>query len=111
MKDKGKGVNIVASVVIIILCTVLIGSIIKIVFGGSSFTFAGFLDYIADVPQITIKNINIFSIGGDWGIIDGLRKFLNNIMSIANFGVWFSTQLINGLTYIFYFVKFLVIRV
>ena len=107
VKDYGNGARIFGSVLLIILCCVLIGSIIKITFGGSAFTFTAFLDYITGVPQIRISNVNIFNIGGDWAVLDGLRRFLNSIMSIANFGVWFSAQLINCLSYIFYFVKFL----
>ncbi len=109
VKDHGVGARIVGSVLLIIFILVLVGSIFKIVFGGSSFTFAGFLEYITGVPQITITDINIFHIGGDWTLFDGFRKFLNSIMSIVNFSVWFGAQLINGLSYIFYFVKFLLV--
>lgn len=109
MNDKGKGSNIVVSVLMIIFCVVLIGSIIRIVFNSSAFSFSSFLQYITNVPQLSISYVEIFNIGGDWGIVDGLRRFLNNIMSIANFGVWFTKQLLNGLSYIFYFVKFLVV--
>lgn len=105
--DSGAGVRIFGSILLIILCCVLIGSVIKIVFGGSEFTFAGFLNYITSVPQIRLSDVNIFYISGEWAILDGLRRFINSIMSIANFGVWFTTQLLNGLSYIFYFVRFL----
>lgn len=107
VKDYGKGAKIFGSVLLIIFCCVLIGSIIKITFGASEFTFSGFLNYITNVPQIRLSDVNIFYISGEWAILDSFRRFLNSIMSIANFGVWFTTQLINGLSYIFYFVKFL----
>lgn len=111
MNDKGKGFNIVISVLMIIFSVVLIGSVIRIVFNSSSFSFGSFLQYITNAPQFNISYVDIFKIGGDWGIIDGLRNFLNSIMSIANFGVWFTKQLLNGLSYIFYFVKFLLVGV
>lgn len=109
VKDYGGGARILGSILLIILCTVLIGSIIRIVFGGSSFTFSSFLAYLQDVPQISIGNLNIFYINGDWAVLDGLRKFLNSIMSIINFAVWMFSQLVNCLFYLFYFVKYLLV--
>lgn len=109
MNDKGKGANIILSVLIILFCGVLICSIIKIVFGGQMFTLGGFLDYISNSPTMNVAFVDYFSIGGDWGIVDGLRKFLNMIMSILNYGVWLGKHALNGLSYCFYFLRFLII--
>lgn len=108
-KDPGAGARIFGSVLLILFCCVLIGSIIKITFGGSSFTFAGFLDYLTGVPQIKFSYVDMFYISGEWTILDGFRRFLNSIMSFVNFFVWFCTQLLNCLSYIFYFIKFLLL--
>ena len=107
MGSKGLGFKILFQILFILLTVILVFSIIRTTFGGSSVTFSSFLDYISNVPQIKITNVNIMHIGGDWLIFDGFRQFLNTIMSIANFGVWFTTQLLNGLSYIFHFVRFL----
>lgn len=110
-KSNGSGVKIFGYVLLLFFSVVLLGSVIRIVFGSSSFSFSSFLQYITNVPQIILSDVQIFHIGGNWGIVEGLRVFLNHIMSIANFAVWFSTQLLNGLTYIFYFVRFLFVGV
>lgn len=107
VKDYGSGARIFGSILLIIICTVLIGSIIRIVFGGSNFTFTSFLSYLQNVPQISIGNFNLFTINGDWGLIDFFRRFLNSIMSILNFGVWMCSQLVNCVFYLLYFVKYL----
>lgn len=102
------GLKILNSVLLIILSAILIGSVLRIVFGGSSFSFSAFLNYLHSVPQIEITNVNIFTINGEWAILDSLRRFLNNIMSIFNFGAWMCIQLLNCLSYIIYFVKFII---
>lgn len=109
MNDKGKGANIILSVLVILFCGVLIFSIIKIVFGGQMFTLGGFLDFVSHSPQLNVTFVEYFSIGGDWGIVDGLRKFLNIIMSVLNYGVWFGRQAINTIIYCFYFLRFLIV--
>ncbi|HIU06667.1 MAG TPA: hypothetical protein IAC46_03680 [Candidatus Onthoplasma faecigallinarum] len=110
MKGAGDGLKILGSVLIIILCIILVISVIRIVFGGSNISFSAFLNYIQNVPQIEfIGDVNMFSINGDWGLFDFLKNFLNSIMSIFNFLVWLCFQLFNCLSYIFYFLKFVLI--
>lgn len=73
----------------------------------SSVSFQSFLQYMTTCPQINISNIVNLSIGGDWGPFDFLRNFLNSICAIISFALWVAVQLINCLSYIFYFVRFI----
>ena len=106
-KDPGKGARIFTYVLVIILLVIFIGSVIRIAFGESSMSLSGFLTYIQDCPQIAIDGLRDFSISGNWGVVDGLRLFLNNIVSFFTFGVWFCGQLVNCLIYLLYFVRFI----
>lgn len=61
-----------------------------------------FNDFLSNVINMSNNTIDIvqytdFKIDGDWGIIDGLRTFINSVISILNIGVWFAQSVINVL--------------
>lgn len=73
------------------------------------FTFRSFLEYISEVPQIA-TNFRIsggFFIGGNWGIFDTLRLFLNSILDVFNSIATFGSWILQLLATAFYFVKIL----
>lgn len=106
--DKfGDGVRIFAFILLIILLAVLCGSILRLVFGGSSFTFSSFLAMLNDVPQIPLRSMQTFNITSDWGVFDFFRIFLNTVMMPLNLTVFVSANLWNCLLYVMFFVKFL----
>ncbi len=100
--------RIVFLVLSLIFITILSINLIRS-FGSnaSSVSFHSFLQYMTTCPQINISNIVNLSIGGDWGPFDFLRNFLNSLSAILSFALWVAVQLINCLTYIFYFVRFI----
>ena len=73
----------------------------------STISFKSLLEYFTTVPDITSSfYLSNFSIGGDWGIFDFLRSFLNIFANF--FSVSFSVFgfLIQGLVFIFWCVRF-----
>ncbi len=59
-------------------------------------TFGSLLDKLQNMPNVDLT-INVFrnlKITGDWSIFDGLRQFINTLISIASFGVWTVSGLI-----------------
>lgn len=106
--DKfGDGVRIFAFILLIIFLAILSGNVLRLVFGGSSFTFSSFLAMLSEVPQIPIRGMQTFNITADWGVIDFIRHFLNAVMMPLNLTVFISANLWNCLLYIMFFVKFL----
>lgn len=109
VKDYGLGVKIVFYVLSIIFAIVLLGNVIRIAFGTGTFTFTAFLEYISKSPQVDMTYIELWNLGGSWGILDPLRNFFNSFSSILSFIIWLGKSLVNGLAYLFYFVRFLLV--
>ena len=53
-------------------------------------TFGSFISMLQNMPNIelSITSFEFLQITGDWGILDGLRVFLNSLSSILSFGIW-----------------------
>lgn len=107
MKDKGVGFRIFFYILTLILTIVLIFSIIRVSFGADTISFRSFLEYTSTTPSVDISYIEYVKIGGDWGLIDGLRTFLNYIMTIVNVALWLCKNVANLLVFVFYYVRFL----
>lgn len=107
MNEKGSGFKLIFSILALILSILLIFSTIRIAFGSSSLSFTSFLNYSANTPKINVSYVEYLNIGGDWGIIDGLRRFLNVIMSIFNIGIWLCKNIGSFLAFVFYYVNLL----
>lgn len=92
--------NILINFVMIVALTIVTLSFIRGIFNpNSTYSFTQFLQNLVEISnyQISIVNLGDLAIGGDWGILDGLRMFLNSIMSILNLLVWLAQTLINVL--------------
>ena len=78
------------------------------VIGSSNVSFSSFLNFLSsiDIFQITI-NISDFTIPGNWGIIDGLRLFLNVFAQAIGVVVYLCANLINLIIYCAQFIRFL----
>lgn len=60
-------------------------------------TFSEILQDCVEMSNYTINIVQYtdYSITGDWGIIDGIRIFINSVIAILNIGVWLAQSLIN----------------
>ena len=107
MNDRASGLKILFNVLTVCLCFVLIVSVIRVAFDFNPISFSGFLDYVSKTPSIDISYYTYLSIGGDWGVIDGLRVFLNYIMVIINVLLWLCKNVANLMLFVVYYVRFL----
>lgn len=81
----------------------------RILFGGTPLSFTNFLQRLTSVPDVTLPmSVLNFSIAGSWGFFDFLRVFVNSIIGVANFAVYFSSLILNLIVVIIWAVGFLV---
>ena len=109
VKDYGLVLRICFSLIAIFFAVVLFGNVIRIAFGTSPFTFTALLEYVSSAPALDMSYMELWSIGGNWGVFDIFRNFFNGFGSFISFLIWFGKNAFNGLNYIFYFIKFLII--
>lgn len=65
-------------VVFIIFAILLLISFARKLYGGTDLSFSAFLNWLGDVDSFGFyATASPWTIHGDWGIIDGLRKFFN----------------------------------
>lgn len=109
MNEKGYGLKIIFSILALIFSIVLLFSVFRIVFGSDPVSFSALLNYAASTPQIDISYVDYLYIGGDWGLFDGLRSFLNTIMSVFNIAIWMCKNIANLLIVVFYYITLLIV--
>lgn len=99
--------KVIYRVLFLFLMAVLIVSLFRRILGGNSLTFNGLLDYLSNTQGVSIDiNISNFSIGGNWGIVDGLRQFFNIFAKLFGVLVWLGSNLINLILFLAQFVSF-----
>lgn len=84
-------------------------SLIKSLMGGSSVTFGGLLEYLANAPSIdmSLNSFEVIAPLGDWGIFNFLSTFFNYFITIFNVLIFVFKGLYQVLVYIVYFIRFL----
>lgn len=106
-RDFGLGLKIVFTALAIIFTIVLIGNVIRISLNADTFTFTAFLEYISNAPAVDISFVELWNLGGNWGVFEFLRNFFNMFGSVLSFLVWLGKNIISVLQYVFYFVRFI----
>lgn len=77
-------------------------------FAGSSFGFNNLLSNLSRTDTLQLRfDISSFQIGGDWGIVDGVRQFFNAFATIFGVLIWLGTNLINLILFLAQFVRIL----
>lgn len=80
----------------------------RILFGGQPFTFTGFLNRITTAPDLTLPTqVLDFAIGGNWLAFDFLRVFLNSMIGVVNFAVYFTGLILNLIVILIWALGFL----
>ena len=109
--DKGKGVVLFFRILCLILLVVFMISIIKFCFGSStSVSFAGFLNYISNTPQISVNYQKVASVAGswpDWAL--WLKAIITVFTEIINVVWWIMRNVANLLTVVTYYVVYIFI--
>lgn len=76
--------------------------------GGSVLSFSSFLDWLSNRSSFKISiNISDYFIGGDWGLFDGFRNFLNIFAQLSGCLAWLGANLINIIIFLAQFLLFL----
>lgn len=95
----------------LIIALILAVTVLKFLLGSDNvITFRGFLETLTNAPQLNISNLLAqlnLEIVGDWGLLDGIRIFLNSIISIFTVLVYFCLSIAQGIVYISYFLRYL----
>lgn len=105
---RSSSFKFIFSILSILLCLLLIFSIFKFSFTSSDLSFSSFLNWLGSVNSTSINfSISDFYIYGNWGIIDGLRNFLNIFAQLFAVIVYLATQLINLIIFVGQFIGFL----
>lgn len=100
--------KMIVRVVFIITAVLLILNFSRKLRGGADLSFSAFLNWLGNVKSFDIKlNISAWTIGGDWGIIDGLRKFLNMFGNLFGVTFYLCANLISLLIFLCKFIGFI----
>lgn len=98
--------NTSSSIFTLILFILIIVFLARLFTGSTEFpTFYNLLNVLSEMPEIEFDMTSLvnLTIGGDWGVIDGLRVFINLIMSVINFAVYCIGGLVQVLVFVTYF--------
>lgn len=95
-RDSAKGVSIVGNVLLVVFLSILVINYIRVLSSGEVLTFQAFIEYLSNVYALPLPNLSSLAITGDWGVFEFLRYFFNTLVSIFNFGVWFSVSAANA---------------
>lgn len=80
----------------------------RVLFGGQPLTFTGFLKRISTAPDLTLPTqVLDFAIAGNWLAFDFFRVFINSMIGVVNFAVYFSSLVLNLLTMLIWALGFL----
>lgn len=102
--------QIILRVIFIFVVSIFIINIFRITNNSNSgfFGFENLLNNLSNSNTIQLRfDISSFTIGGDWGIFDGIRQFFNAFATILGVLIWFGANLINLILFLFQFVRLL----
>lgn len=101
----------VFSIIVLFFLFILAVNLFRKINSGSSVSFSAFLEFLGSLDSFTVNfSISDFTIGGNWGIIDGLRNFINVFAYFLGVTLWMFLNLYNCLVYIFRFIQFLFVQ-
>ena len=100
--------KMVARVVFIIVAILLIINFARKLRFGADLSFRAFLNWLGNVKSFNIRlNLSAWTIGGDWGIVDGLRKFFNMFGNLFGITFYLSANLIATVSFLCQFLIFI----
>ena len=100
--------KMIARVVFIIVALLLIINFARKLYSGTDLSFSSFLNWLGSVDSFgATKIVSPWKIGGDWGIIDGLRKFFNMFGNLFGVIFFMCSNLIGLISFISQFMMFI----
>ena len=109
LKTFNKGLGVIGYVFVLLL----IATLIRVMVGSQSLpTFTGLLDTLSTAPTIEIPFISFDMtnfLGGEWLILDELRRVLAFLLSTFNVVIFFVNGIVSVITYITFLFRWLFI--
>ena len=100
--------KMIARVVFIIVCILLIINFARKLYSGADLSFTAFLNWLGNIDSFNVSfGLSPWHIGGDWGIVDGLRKFFNQFGNVLGVIFFMFANLLNSLYFVFQFLRFI----
>lgn len=97
------------SVVSIFVLILVLVNFVRVIRDGDYLSFTSFLEWLSTIRDFNISfDINSLTTSVNWGIFNGLRDFLNALGTCVGFSIWFITNIINCLIFVFQFVVFII---
>lgn len=108
-KTFNKGLGVIGYVFLLLL----IATLIRVMVGSQSMpTFTGFLETLSSAPTVEIPFISFDMtnfLGGEWVILDELRRALAFLLSTFNVVIFFVNGIVSVITYITFLFRWLFI--
>lgn len=108
-KTFDKGLGVIGYVFVLLL----IATLIRVMVGSQSLpTFTGFLETLSTAPAVEIPFISFDMtnfLGGEWAILDELRRVFAFLLSTFNVVIFFVNGIVSVITYITFLFRWLFI--
>ena len=100
--------KMITRVVFIFFAVLLLISFARKLYGGADLSFSAFLNWLGNVDSFGFTKVaSPWTIGGDWGIIDGLRKFFNAFGNAIGVLFFICANLIGVIEFVSQFLLFI----
>lgn len=106
MESLNTGMSLFGLIVTVLLAI----AVIRVLAGYEGLSFTSLLEALGNAPNIQMplsSSINMFNIGGEWVILDGLRRTINSLGSILGVALWCAQGLVQCILYFAYFIGFI----
>lgn len=104
--------NFITRFIFVLFLILFLISFIRLLFNSEVVTFTGFLDFLTTCPTISLPTsfYDVLSLSNvDWGIFNFARNFIGFFGNSLSFIVFIITNLINCLSVVFWFLKYILI--
>lgn len=100
--------KMITRVVFIVFAILLIINFARNLRGGADLSFSAFLNWLGNVDSFGFTKVaSPWHIGGDWGIIDALRKFFNSFGNAIGVLFFMCANLISVIYFVSQFLLFI----
>lgn len=97
--------------VFMLIVAILIGiAVIRMFAGYEAISFTTLLETLSNAPNIQMSlssSMQLVHIGGEWEILDGIRRFINSLGSMFGISIWCAQGLFQCILYFGYFIGFI----
>ena len=100
--------KMITRVVFIVFAVLMLIIFARKLYGGADLSFSAFLNWLGSVDSFGFTKVaSPWHIGGDWGIIDALRKFFNSFGNAIGILFFMCANLIGVIQFVSQFLLFI----